>query len=46
MKDGDRLLEQLRQAVKKQDDMGLFVFAVRYDPPWWYWEDFTRGNKN
>jgi len=46
MKEGDRLLEQLRQAAKRRNDIGLFVFAVKYEPPWWYWLDYTRGNKN
>ena len=46
MKDGDQLLEKLRQAVKRRDDIAIMVFAVFYEPPWWYWVDYGKINHN
>jgi len=46
MKDGDLLLEKLRQDAKRRNDIGLFVFAVKYEPPWWHWADYLKALKN
>lgn len=46
MKDGDLLLEKLRQAVDRRDKLAILVFAAEYSPPWWYWMEFEMVNHN
>lgn len=46
MKDGDLLLEKLKAAAKRRHDIGLFVFAVKYEPPWWYWMGYLKALNN
>ena len=46
MKDGDILLEKLKQAAKRRNGIALFFFAVKYEPPWWYWLDYEKVNLN
>ena len=45
-KEGDKLIQKLQQAAKRRDDIGLFVFALLYNPPWWYWQEYVRSNAN
>ena len=46
MKSGDKLLEKLRKAAKRRDDIALIVFALPYEPDWLWWLDYARVNKN
>ncbi len=46
MKDGDILLEKLRQVAKRRDDIAIIAFALLYQPPWWYWLDYSKVNKS
>jgi len=46
MKEGDKLLQQLKDLAKKRDDIGLFVFSLLYKPAWHYWIDYFKGNRN
>lgn len=46
MKDEGKFLEQLRQAARKRGDIGLFVFALKYIPSWWYWRYYLKALKN
>lgn len=45
MKDGDTLIQELKQAAKRCKDI-LAVFAVLYEPDSIYWLEYIRGNWN
>ena len=44
-KDGDRLIEQLKQAATKRNDIALITFAILYQPDWLYWIEYIRETK-
>lgn len=46
MKDGDKLIKQLNQAVKVRNLIRVIKLDPEYKPPWWYFEDYLRANKN
>ena len=46
MKDGDLLLEKLKAAAKRRDDIAVIVFALKYERDWWYWADYGKVNLN
>jgi hypothetical protein len=47
MKDGDIFLERLKQAVKRRNAIAIIAIECKnYNPPWWYWLDYLKGNSN
>jgi len=47
MKDGDRLLEQLREAARIAHSLeALFMPPIQHFMDYWYWTDYVRANKN
>lgn len=49
MKDGYNLIEQWHDVLFRRYQANLLWLALagtNYDPEWWYWEDYLKGNKN
>lgn len=46
MKDGDKLTEQINEAIKAHFLIRIIKLDPEYKPPWWYFEDYLRANKN
>ena len=46
MKEGDRLLYELKEAARKRDAIELILFAANYVPQWYYWLEWGRLNRN
>ena len=46
MKDGDKVLQELKDLARKRRDIGLFCCALIYRPPWYYWAEYEKLNHN